>query len=74
MAYFEKLWNYQEGAQYICFLCKATLRAASQFTRHVLRHVPDKSRYSCDICHVIRGERDAVMISKTRDILVGVII
>ena len=57
MSYFERLWGYKEGSQFICYLCKATLRTSSQFTRHVLRHVQDKSRFSCDICHIVRCDR-----------------
>ena len=57
MAYFEKLYEFEEGQQYICYLCKATLRAQNQFIRHVSRHIKDKSRWSCSNCHVVRCDR-----------------
>ena len=57
MSYFHKLWEYKEGEQYICYLCKASVKTTEQFIRHVLRHIPDPSRFSCNICETVRGSR-----------------
>ena len=57
MSYFERLYEFEEGKQFICYLCKATFRDQNQFIRHVLRHIKDKSRWSCSNCHVVRGDR-----------------
>ena len=57
MAYFERLYEFAAGEEYICFLCKAAIRTRNQFIRHVLRHTKDRSRWSCSNCEEIRCDR-----------------